>query len=75
MKLYDFEVLNGDEVIAAARAISLPSPAAAWPRIAQLAKTIDRPGCRIRVTDEDGAMVIMTGVASVMRRSRDTIAA
>jgi len=49
MQLYDFEVLNGDEIIAAEPAVPLCDTRAAWPKIAKIAKKITLPGCRIRV--------------------------
>ena len=67
MHLYDFEVLRDGAVIAARRAIWLPDTRAAWPEIARLAKLFDEPGCKIRVLDEAGRIVILTGVAAVRR--------
>ena len=32
--------------------------------IAEMALAVDEAGCRIRVTDETGAIVILTGVAA-----------
>ena len=40
VELYDFEVLRGEEVIAAERSVPLYSPKAAWPRIIRLAKSL-----------------------------------
>jgi hypothetical protein len=42
--LYDFEVLRSEEVIAAERSIPLYSPKAAWPKIIELAKSVNMPG-------------------------------
>ena len=53
---YDFEVLEGDEAIAAVRSVALPNPKAFWPRIADLAKKVYAPGRRIRVTNQLGEM-------------------
>jgi hypothetical protein len=64
---YDFEVLKGDETIAAERPVLLRSPRAAWPRIAELAKKAAAPGCRIRVTNHSGETVILVGAASARR--------
>jgi hypothetical protein len=74
MALYDFEVLRDGAVIAAAALIDLPHIRAAWPEIARLARRHPQPGARIRVTDETGRIVILTGVVSV-RRHADGIAA
>lgn len=64
MERYDFTVLKGDETIAAARAVALEDPRAAWPRVAELAKNFDEPGCRIRVTNAAGEVVVLVGVAA-----------
>ena len=50
MDCYDFELKRGDETIASLRSVALSSMAAAWPRIDEMTKNIDEPGCRIRVT-------------------------
>lgn len=65
MHLYDFEVLRDGAVVAAKRGIELPDTRAAWPEIARLATTFDQPGCKIRVKDASGRIVILTGVATV----------
>jgi hypothetical protein len=67
MECYDFEVVKDDEIIVAVRSVALRSTKAAWPRIAELAKNVDAPGCRIRVMNQSGEMVILVGVASVRR--------
>ncbi len=46
MELYDFEVVRGEEVIAAERSVPLYSPKAAWPKIIKLAKSLNLPGCQ-----------------------------
>ena len=75
MERYDFEVLKGDETIAAARSVALPDPRAAWPRVAELAKNVDEPGCRIRVTNEAGEVLVLVGVAAARRRMDTKVAA
>ena len=62
---HDFEVLSGDGTIAAAQSI-IVDPKVLWPRIVELAKAHAR-GCRIRVTDQSGAMVALVGVATALR--------
>jgi hypothetical protein len=37
-------------------------------------RAVDKPGCKIRVKDDSGRIVILTGVASVLRHAR-TLAA
>ena len=68
MELYDFEVLRGEEVIAAERSVPLYSPKAAWPRIIKLAKSLSLSGCRIRVK-ERGETIILVGAAAALRYS------
>jgi hypothetical protein len=75
VKLYDFEVLQGDRVVSARRSVALRDLKAAWPTIAEMALATKEAGCRIRVTDETGAIVILTGVAAARRHSRSDIAA
>jgi hypothetical protein len=53
----------------------LPDLAAAWPKIGQLARTVSEPGCKIRVKDEAGGIVILVGVASARRYADAGIAA
>jgi hypothetical protein len=67
--LYDFEVLRSEEVIAAERSIPLYSPRAAWPKIMKLAKSVNLPGCRIRVKEQSGETIILVGVAAALRYS------
>lgn len=67
--LYDFEVLRSEEVIAAERSVPLYSPKAAWPKIIKLAKSVDMPGCRIRVKEQSGETIILVGVAAALRYS------
>jgi len=68
VELYDFEVVRGEEVIAAERSVPLYSPKAAWPRIIKLAKSLKLPGCRIRVK-EQGETIILVGAVSALRYS------
>jgi hypothetical protein len=68
VEVYDFEVLRGEEVIAGERSVPLYSPRAAWPRIIKLAKSLNRPGCQIRVK-EQGETIILVGVAAALRYS------
>ena len=60
MYYYNFVVLNGDEVIATMRCLALRSSKAAWPLIARLARNVDAPGCRIRVTDQLGRTQVLS---------------
>jgi hypothetical protein len=64
---YSFEVLKGDEIIAAEPRVPLLDTRAAWPKIAKIAKKITVPGCRIRVREQSGSPIILIGVAAVRR--------
>ena len=68
MAFYDFEVLKGEEVVAAERSVPLYSPKAAWPKIIKLAKSLSLGGCRIRVK-EQGETIILIGAAAALRYS------
>ncbi len=67
MHICDFEVLRDGAVVAARLSLVLPDIRAAWPKIAELARRYDAPGYKIRVKDEAGGIVILTGVAAVRR--------
>ncbi len=68
MEMYDFEVLRGEEIIAAERSVPLHSPKAAWPRIVKLARALKKSGCRIRVK-EQGQTIILIGASAALRYS------
>jgi hypothetical protein len=72
MGIYDFEVLKDDTVIAAKQAIALPDARAAWPKVAELAKTFNEPGHKIRVRDEAGGIVMLIGVVA-LRHSANAV--
>lgn len=67
MQLYDFEVVMDGVIVAAERAVAVKDVRAAWAEIVRLARRHDEPGGKIRVKDETGRIVILTGVASVLR--------
>ena len=75
VKLYDFEVLKGDRVVSARRAVGIQDLKDAWPLIAEMAVGVNETGCRIRVTEAGGAIVILTGVAAARLHSPRAIAA
>ena len=66
MQLYNFEVLNGDRLVSEARA-TMSCPCSTWRKIAGLALEASDASWRIRVTDEHGGIVILTGVAAARR--------
>ena len=69
MQFYDFEVLRGDEVIAAERAVALDNSRAAWPKVIGLAEGVEADGCRIRVREQAGDTIILIGAAAARRYS------
>jgi hypothetical protein len=67
VQFYDFEVLQGDDVIAAERAVALDDSRAAWPKVIGLAKGLPSQGCRIRVREQEGDTIILIGAAAARR--------
>jgi hypothetical protein len=61
---YDIEVRQGENTISSLRSVELPHLSAVWGLIAELAKKISSPDCRIRVTDQSGKTVISVGIAT-----------
>ena len=66
MQLYDFEVLKGEEIIAAELSVPLPDTRAAMAKkIARIAKNyLPCRGCRIRVREHSGDTIILIGAAA-----------
>jgi hypothetical protein len=67
-----FRSAKDGAVIAAKQSIALQDTSAAWPKIAELAKTFDEPGYKIRVKDEAGKIVILIG-AVALRHSTNAV--
>ncbi|MGA9848225.1 MAG: hypothetical protein WBQ45_11370 [Roseiarcus sp.] len=67
MEFYNFEVLRGEDVIAVQPSVPLRDIKSAWPKIAKIARSIGLPGCRIRVREQSGAIVILVGAAAAQR--------
>lgn len=67
MQFYNFEVLRGEDVIAVQPSVPLRDIKSAWPKIAKIARSISLPGCRIRVREQSGAIVILVGAAAAQR--------
>ena len=67
MQLYQFEVLRGEDVISVEPSVPLYNTKAAWPKIIKMAKSINLPGCRIRVREQSGETIILVGAAAAMR--------
>ena len=67
MQYYDFEVLRGDDIIAAERAVALNDSRAAWPKVVGIAKALEAPGCRIRVREQQGDTIILIGATAARR--------
>jgi hypothetical protein len=68
--LYDFEVVKDGTVIQT-QTIHLPDISHAWPAIKRLANRFRERGHRIRVKDQAGGIVILTGVAAVRHHAKD----
>ena len=66
VKLYDFEVLRGEDIVMAERNVSLHSAKAAWPKLVAIARRNRLSGCRIRVK-EQGETIILIGAAAALR--------
>jgi hypothetical protein len=60
--------------VTAERSVPLADDRAAWPEVARLAKSHGQPGCKIRVKDETGQIVMLTGVATRRRHAREAAA-
>ncbi len=75
MQHYDFAVLNGDETITAIKSIALPNLKAAWSHVTEIAKTINEPGSRVRVTNPAGDVEILAGVSIARHEVADMQAA
>ncbi len=67
MQFYDFEVLRGDDVIASEISVALENSRGAWPRVVGIARTLNLPGCRIRVREHEGDTVILIGAMAALR--------
>jgi hypothetical protein len=63
---YDFEVVNGDEVVSKRRVAPLKSLRAAWPIILELAASHVK-GRLIRVRNARGEIEILIGVTTARR--------
>jgi hypothetical protein len=75
VKLHDFEVLKGDRVVSARRSVVVGNLKDAWPVIAEMATATKEAGCRVRVTDETGTIVILIGVATARLSYEPALAA
>ncbi len=67
MPYYDFEVLQGDDVISAETSVALDSSRAAWPKVINIARKLNLPGCRIRVREQSGETIILIGAIAARR--------
>ncbi len=71
LMLYSVEVVKQGSVIQA-QTMHLPHIRDAWPMIVRLAKRFRDRGHRIRVKDQAGGIVILTGVAAVRHHGGDS---
>lgn len=70
MHRYDFEVSRGSRVVYCERGVMLPNDRSAWGHVEIIAdQVVTTPGARIRVADENGQIIILTGVVSAQRVS------
>ena len=67
VQYYDFEVLQGDDVISVERSVALTDVRAAWPKVIGIAKAMAAPGCRIRVREPQGGTIILIGAKAACR--------
>jgi hypothetical protein len=63
-QFYDFEVIQGDEMISSLRSVELRSMGAVWGHVAELTKKVSAPKSRIRVLDQSGGILISIGIAT-----------
>jgi hypothetical protein len=61
---YDFKVKKCDESIVVMRSVALPDMDSIWSEVVALAQSLDEAGSRIVVTNEDGEIVVLVGVAT-----------
>jgi len=69
MEMFDIEVVQRGEIIAAERSIELENSKAAWPRIAEVARKFNKSGAQIRVLNKARQITILVGVRSAQRFS------
>jgi hypothetical protein len=70
---YVFDVIDTDGTIKQMEDVVLPDMNAVLDRVSQIGFSIDRPGCRIRVKDENGSRIFMgvtTGLGSAEQIER-----
>jgi hypothetical protein len=70
---YSFEVFDGDAVVSTRSAVAITDLRTAWQMITEMAQGADIAASYIRVTDETGAIVILTGVATARLHAGTTI--
>jgi len=71
MERYTLELLQ-DGNVAAARSVELENSKALWPKLSEFAQHVLPPSSHIRVTDAEGGIVILVGVASARRHFATT---
>jgi hypothetical protein len=64
MEVYDFKVTKADAIIASLRDLLLPDMGAVWEQVVNLAESVDSPGSQITVTNGNGEVVILIGIAA-----------
>jgi len=67
MERFDIAVMDGKETKFVARDVVLRDRQALWSQIGRVARTFNRPGRLIRVTNAAGGIVVLIGVFSALR--------
>jgi hypothetical protein len=67
MERFGFEIQQGEATLSTLRSVETRGPRAMWQRVAELAKSVGAPGCRIKVKDQSGQIVLLIGVSAVLR--------
>lgn len=64
MATYHVNVLTKDHKVAASHPLDVEGPHSMWAKLARLAWSVGENGGQIRVTDQAGKLVVVTGVNS-----------
>ena len=74
MPRFNFAIKRGDAVVHSVEDVPLGNPADAWSFIEALSSKFGSSGLRVIVKGEDGAVVIMAGLAGQNISERNTAA-
>jgi len=73
MERYSIELVEAARATAVLRDIAPSTSHDLWTRIGAIARTVNRPGAMIRVTNTAGKIVILVGVATAIRLGADAL--